>query len=87
MKTILILVIGVYLLPGCAQLTKGELQLQPVIAVDGNHGMYSTTCSGAVEDWGSCFAKARKTCSQGYEVVKKTESPVAGRREFTFKCN
>jgi len=70
------------LLSGCAQLMHGEQQ--PVISK--GKGAFFTTCSGSVEDWGSCYRKAGKTCPNGYEVLNKFESAVGGRREFTFSC-
>lgn len=72
-----------FVLTGCAQLMHG--QLQPVKLKKDN--VYMTTCSGAVESWGSCHDKAGQTCSHGYEVLERLESAVAGRREMTFKCN
>ena len=71
------------LLAGCAQLMHG--QQQPVIEKGNN--TYFTTCSGTVEDWGSCNRKANKTCPNGYNTVDKFESAVGGRRELTFSCN
>ena len=45
-----------------------------------------TTCSGAVEEWGSCAAKAAKTCPNNYEVIERFETPSGASRELTFKC-
>jgi len=71
---------------GCAQLQRG--QLQPVKAVDPNTGVYETTCSGAVEDWGSCYNKGKATCPKGFISLSKSEKPDAGgvSREFMFQC-
>lgn len=80
-KLILIILIA---LTGCAQLAHG--QLQPVKLQDAKNNIYSTTCSGAAEDWASCFNKASATCASGYVSVDRVESAVGGRREFTFKC-
>lgn len=71
------------LLAGCAQLKQG--QMQPVIPEA--NGVYFTTCSGTVEDWGSCNRKARNICKNGYESLDKHESAVGGRRELRFACN
>lgn len=71
------------LLTACAQLKQG--QMQPVIPETGN--AYFTTCSGSVEDWGSCNRKAKNTCNGSYEVLHKHESPVGGRRELRFTCS
>lgn len=86
MKFAVILLGIVVVLSGCAQLQKG--QLQPVKRIDKKDPIYSTTCSGAVEDWGSCYAKAKATCASGYDVLDKFEKPDAGgvTREFTFQC-
>ena len=73
------------LLTACAQLAHG--QLQPVKLQDAKNSIYFTTCSGAAEDWASCFGKASSTCNSRYVSVDRFESAVGGRREFTFKCN
>ena len=80
MKILLILVC--VSLASCAQLKQG--QLQPVIPEAGG---YYTTCSGTVEDWGSCHRKAKNVCQNGYEVLDKFESAVGGKRELRFSCN
>jgi len=72
----------IVLLTGCAQLKQG--QMQPVIPEA--EGAYFTTCSGTVEDWGSCNRKARDTCKGSYETLNKFESAVGGRRELKFSC-
>lgn len=81
MRVLMILL--VLLMTGCAQLMKG--QQQPVMPK--GQGVYFTTCSGTVEDWGSCYSKAKQTCQSGYEVTSKNESPVGGKREMEFICN
>lgn len=70
------------LVAGCAQLMKG--QQQPVVAK--GQGLYFTTCSGTVEEWGSCFSKAKQTCANGYEITSKNEGSVGGKREMEFLC-
>jgi hypothetical protein len=72
------------LVSACAQLMNG--QMQPVKLIDAKKNIYMTTCSGAVEDWGSCGNKAKDTCENGYEVINRLENPVAGRRELFFAC-
>lgn len=69
---------------GCAQLMNG--QMQPVTVKDYKQQIMFTTCSGSVEDWGSCSQKAAKSCEKGYVVLNKIESAVGGRREITFQC-
>ena len=81
MKLALILLAS--LLAGCAQLKQG--QQQPVIPEA--EGAYFTTCSGTVEDWGSCHRKAKNVCQNGYNILFKNENPVGGRRELRFACN
>ena len=76
------LMITLLLLAGCAQLMKG--QQQPV--VQRGPGLYFTTCSGTVEDWGTCYSKAKETCPNGYEVTSKVEGSVGGKREMEFLC-
>jgi uncharacterized protein YceK len=81
----LFIVALVFGLSGCASLMRGS-EPQPVRVIDDKQQIMFTTCSGAVEEWGSCNSKARKACANGYEAVKKEESPVGGKRELTFKC-
>jgi len=76
------LIVGILMLSGCAQLMHGDTQ--PVVKL--KNGDMFTTCSGAVEEWSSCNAKARQTCANGFEVLHKDESPVGGKRELTFNC-
>ena len=80
------LVLSVLLLSACSSLMNGEKALQPVQVLDAKQQLMFTTCSGAVEDWGSCSRKANKACVNSYEIVKKTETPVGGKRELTFQC-
>jgi len=68
---------------GCAQLMNG--QEQPVITK--KDGTFYTTCSGAVENWNSCYSKASRTCAKGYSILEKTENGNGGFRTLTFKCN
>ena len=70
-------------LSGCAQLMSG--QEQPVIAK--KDGVYYTTCSGAVENFGTCNKKAMATCSKGYSVLEKYQDSNGTIRSLTFKCN
>lgn len=81
MRSVCLILLGL-LVTACAQLSKGEIQ--PVI--DKGQNTYYTTCSGTVEDWGSCNRKARSKCSNGFEEIDKFESAVGGRRELTFQC-
>lgn len=81
MKYILLLAI---IVAGCAQLQHG--QIQPVIVKDYKNKILFTTCSGAVENWASCYDKARNSCPKGYELIDKQENPHGGIRQFTFKC-
>ncbi len=72
------------LLVGCAQLMNG--QQQPVIQKSVKEKIFFTTCSGAVEDWGSCNKKAQSTCASEFTVIRRFENAVGGRRELTFQC-
>ena len=72
-------------LTGCAQLMSG--QEQPVIAKSAKEGIYYTTCSGAVENFGTCNKKAMATCSKGYSVLDKFQDSNGTIRSLTFKCN
>lgn len=82
LKTLIIL----SFLVGCSTLNNPSGALQPVITKSLKEKIYFTTCSGAVEDWGSCNYKAQSTCSNGYSAINKFESAVGGRRELTFQC-
>jgi hypothetical protein len=81
-----LLTFAIIFLTGCAQLSNSSDTTQPVTVKDPGKNIMVTTCSGVVEDWGSCQNKARKTCPNGYEVLEKIESPVGGKRELTFQC-
>ncbi len=64
----------------------GESQLQPVVVKDAKSKIMATTFSGMVEDWGSCNKRAKKSCAQGYEVIKKSENASNAYREMEFQC-
>ncbi len=49
-------------------------------------GLYVTTCSGMAETIGSCYEKAKRTCSGSYEVVKEVRDSSGVHRELTFQC-
>ncbi len=72
----------VFVLFGCSQLMNG--QIQPVLMKKDN--LYFTTCSGAVENMGSCNKKAMDTCKNGYIIVEKHQSADATNRSLTFEC-
>jgi hypothetical protein len=80
----LLIIIFALSLTGCAQLMKGEMQ--PVKMLDAKQQIYFTTCSGTVEEWGSCNRKARETCANGYETLEKVEKSIGGKRELKFRC-
>lgn len=70
-------------LSACAQLMKtAEQPVKPYR--DAN--TYRTTCSGAVEHWGSCNQKANRTCSKGYLIVEKITDSNGVHRELIFSC-
>ena len=71
------------LITGCAQLMNG--QEQPVITK--KDGTFYTTCSGAVENFGTCNKKAMATCAKGYSVTDKFQDSNGTIRSLTFKCN
>lgn len=70
-------------LAACSSLT--NFQEQPVLQLRDNK-MFKTTCSGMAEDWGSCHRKAKRTCSNGYEVTDKTAESNGIVREMIFTC-
>ena len=73
-------------LTGCYALSNPQGAAQGVKMIDLKTQTYKTTCSGAVEEWANCFARASQTCSKGYENVERIESPTGGRREIVFQC-
>ncbi len=72
------------LVSGCAQLMNG--QEQPVVTQNAKDRTYYTTCSGAVENWGTCYDKASRTCGNGYKILDKTDNANGGSRTMTFRC-
>jgi hypothetical protein len=49
--------------------------------------IYYTTCSGIVENCGSCCKKGARSCRKGYAIIEKTENANGGFRTMIFKCN
>lgn len=71
------------LLTSCSALKNP--QQQPVIPYrDAN--TYKTTCSGSVENWGSCYNKANRTCKNGYKISDKYADSNGVVREMVFTC-
>lgn len=83
----LIILLSVLGLSACSALMNAEGAAQPVKRIDVKERIFLTTCSGVVEDWGTCNSKAQKTCENGYEILKKEENSPTAYRELTFKCN
>jgi outer membrane lipopolysaccharide assembly protein LptE/RlpB len=79
----LLLVLMLMSLSGCANLLKGAEQ--PVMQFR-DAKTFKTTCSGAVEDWGSCHRKANRTCANGYTVDEKKEDSYGLIRSMVFIC-
>jgi len=77
-----VLAIALIILSGCAELEHG--QTQPVKLVGNNK--YFTTCAGAVEDWSSCYQKARETCPSGYITISTADNNRGTQRDLTFQC-
>lgn len=86
MMKLLIVLIALFL-GACSSLTNSADTAQPILVKDAKQQIMFTSCTGAVEEWGSCFRKAGKSCPNGYEVLKKDEDIVGAKREITFKCN
>ena len=70
------------LFTGCSQLLNG--QEQPVVMKKQN--LYFTTCSGAVENMGTCNKKAMTTCPGGYLVIERFQDAQGVTRSLTFEC-
>lgn len=79
-----IIYIGLLSLAACTQLMHG--QEQPIITKDIRNKIYLTTCGGAVEDWASCYDKARRTCGNDYSVITKGDDSRGTYRSITFQC-
>jgi len=63
-----------------------NVQEQPVNVVNGKLNIYSTTCSGMAETMGTCHQKAKRTCKQGYKVLKENLDTSGVHREIKFQC-
>ena len=74
------------LLIACAQMTNSGGASQSVSTIDYKSKLYRTSCSGLVDSWADCFARARKTCTDGYEEIGRSENPVGVERRLTFQC-
>ena len=70
------------ILVGCEQLIRS--QEQSVVQVDND--TYFTTCSGVAETIGTCYDKAKRTCSGPYTVIKEFRHSSGVHRELTFQC-
>jgi hypothetical protein len=70
------------LLASCTSLS--NFPEQPVRALANK--AYKTTCSGMAEDWGSCHRKAKRTCSNGYNILDKVQTNDFVHRELSFSC-
>jgi hypothetical protein len=77
----------IFSIVACSTLSNPNGALQPVVRKSTKEKIFYTTCSGSVEDWGSCYRKAKETCDKGYEVISRHEEVVGGKRELTFGCN
>ena len=82
----LILIAMLLALSACSALSNPGNAIQPVTYKNQQEKIMFTTCSGAVEEWGSCFSKAAKTCPNHYEVIERFETPYGATRELNFKC-
>ncbi len=79
----LTILISILLIVACAQLSRPEEQ--PI--VETGKDVYFTTCSGFAESWGTCFQKAKRSCSgSNYSIIKKTHDSSGVHRELTFQC-
>ncbi len=61
-------------------------QEQPVNLIDSKENIYITTCSGMAETIGTCHEKAKRTCKNGYEVLRESRDSSGVHREIKFKC-
>jgi hypothetical protein len=61
-------------------------QEQPVNLIDSKEYIYITTCSGVAETIGTCHEKAKRTCKNGYGVLKESRDSSGVHREIKFQC-
>ena len=61
-------------------------QEQPVNLIDGKANIYVTTCSGMAETIGTCHAKAKRTCKEGYNLLNEVRDSSGVHREIRFQC-
>jgi len=77
-----VLILFSVILSSCSSLT--SYQEQPVIEL--SDYTFKTTCNGMAEAFDSCYRKAKRTCSNGYDVIEKIQLKDFIHREITFKC-
>jgi hypothetical protein len=70
---------------GCAQLAH-DASAPTVTVKNAAQKLMSVDCSGPANDWGVCFGAAGKSCTGGYDVIEKHESPAGNQRLLDFKC-
>jgi hypothetical protein len=73
-----LIITSVFFLCACSQLMQG--QQQPVTYKNLKEKIMFTTCSGTVEDWGSCNNKAQRSCTNGYAILNRHETAINGTR-------
>ena len=83
----LFVVLVVLALTACSSLSNPQGAAQSVKMIDLKTQTYKATCNGAVEDWPNCYDRAKQTCTNGYALKERTQSPVGGKRELVFQCN
>lgn len=71
------------MLAGCASLSNSGGE-QSVVVLDAKTKLIGVTCSGLVDGWPDCWARAKKACSNGYTQESRVENGV--HRELTFRC-
>jgi hypothetical protein len=82
----LFFVFAVIVLTGCSALSNPQRAAQSVTMVDARQNIMKTTCSGAVEDWPNCYARAQQSCPNGYLQKERNVNPMGGKRELVFQC-
>ncbi|OIQ86709.1 hypothetical protein GALL_314480 [mine drainage metagenome] len=70
---------------GCAQLAH-DPSVPKVTVRNAAQKLMSVDCSGPVNDWGGCYSAAGKSCTGGYDVTDKQESPAGNQRMLDFQC-
>ncbi|WP_407316280.1 hypothetical protein [Pseudomonas sp. nanlin1] len=75
----LIILMAVLLMAGCAATAQTEYKR-------GKKGLH-INCSGLSSSWNKCYARAQKSCENGYKVIAKSGDGVEDPGDYPFGIN